>query len=391
MRDSEFWQKFNNFASGAAALGGIAALVVSGYTSHQVSTLSRLHSTSQLIGDLTDNLTSKKMGRDVSLLALEHALNSENSGDIRDNSKLLLARIASLIIHQASVEDDMLAADNSDITESLISGSKREFGNSVDQATQVLQRLIRKSDNDCNALYDSKIQLQATPPDANAATPPSLSAKCKNEAASLAINTLEKAILGQSPTGRAIESPSQLALALQETKDPTVVSTVVAQARVNSLVSEKILEDSRRGNHKTEDSLAVVTIHIDSESNMEFAREVQDRLSEKKWFVVAGVRSVSPTSPSCGDANSVRHFHARDSALADGLIRDLEAISKDSKIDQALSRLVKGEGNAESGIKKFDLSDWKFASAVPPQNVELWLVSNGMECKQSKDQKNLKT
>jgi hypothetical protein len=81
MTDSERGRTFNNIVSGIAAIAGTIGLVVATITSNEVNKLSQQSRTAGLVGDLTDKLTSKQLGRDISLLAIEHMLNTEPGKD----------------------------------------------------------------------------------------------------------------------------------------------------------------------------------------------------------------------------------------------------------------------------------------------------------------------
>jgi hypothetical protein len=86
--------------------------------------LSQQQDAAKLIGDLTKNLTDKKIGRDVSMLALEHILNPDAHTDTTTQRRMLLARIATLLIGGSLNEESP------------------DFSHGVDQATMVLQRLV---------------------------------------------------------------------------------------------------------------------------------------------------------------------------------------------------------------------------------------------------------
>lgn len=372
MADSERGRTFNNIVSGIAAIAGTIGLIVATITSNEVNKLSQQSRTAGLVGDLTDKLTSKQLGRDISLLAIEHMLNTEPGKDKAPRDKLLLARISILLIEGSSGEESIQAQTNNS---RLASATQTQFNHGVDQAARVLNRLVESSGEACNDYYQQQVFSLNLKLGGKDLTPvDDIEADC-GEAGALAIEALRKQVEGKDRNGEQSVSVSQLA---QDTiTDPRLVASSLAQARVVNQLNAVRLETARAKSAYTEPSLAVVTVHLDDPSIAEQLRPILIQLSAKRWYIVSGVRIVEPSSSSCGAYNSVRFFHQADSDLAGKLIAQIEALQTRSTPVRAL---LAGSGNTKPGISPVDLSTWRFSRSVPQGTVELWLASKGSRC-----------
>ncbi len=370
MTDSERGRTFNNIVSGIAAIAGTIGLVVATITSNEVNKLSQQSRTAGLVGDLTDKLTSKQLGRDISLLAIEHMLNTEPGKDKAPRDKLLLARISILLIEGSSGEES-INAQNSNAGQAT--ATQTQFNHGVDQATRVLHRLAQSSDKGCNSYYHSQV------------FPPSLSFDTKkrsfsdrancSEAEALAIEALSKQIEGRDGNGEQTASVSQLVH--DPTADPKTVAVSLAQARAVNQLNTFRLETAKAISPYSEPSLAIVTVHLDDLSIVDQLEPLMQQLSAKRWYIVSGARLVKPSSSSCGPFNSVRFFHKDDNELAGKLIAQIDALKPSSSPVRAL---LAGTGNTKPGLSPIDLSTWRYARSVPQGTMELWLASKGTSC-----------
>ena len=308
MADAERGRTFNNIVSGIAAIAGTIGLIVATITSNEVNKLSQQSRTAGLVGDLTDKLTSKQLGRDISLLAIEHMLNTEPGKDKAPRDKLLLARISILLIEGSSGEESIQAQNSNS---RLASATQTQFNHGVDQAARVLNRLVESSGEACNDYYQQQVfSLNMKFGDRDLTSVADIAADC-GEAGALAIEALRKQVEGKDSTGEQSVSVSQLA---QDTiTDPRLVAGSLAQARVVNQLNAVRLETARAKSAYTEPSLAVVTVHLDDPAIAEQLRPILIQLSAKRWYIVSGVRVVEPSSSSCGAYNSVRFFHQADS------------------------------------------------------------------------------
>ncbi|MFN6355889.1 MAG: hypothetical protein ACK4ZO_07925 [Cyanobacteriota bacterium] len=354
--NNEWGRTFNNVASGLAALAGILAIVITSITSCQVRELSQQQDAAKLIGDLTKNLTDKKIGRDVSMLALEHTLNPDEKADTATQRKMLLARIATLLI------------------EGSLNEESPDFSHGIDQATMVLQRLVETSGQQCKQYYDKLLDLKASM-SAEEDTPANLLSQC-GPAGQLAFSTLRQPIEGKTRAGEEATSPSQLAVV--NSQDAEAAGLAVAQARVNTQLNELLIENRRKQNIHTQPSRAVLTIHVDKAPDQ--LQAIKEQLSKERWFVVAGIRVVPSDTRACGTYNSIRYFHRSDQNLAKELRQTLESFKKQWPTDKNIQTLLRGEGNTIPNIQISDLSKWTFAKHVPKASLELWLVRDGKRC-----------
>lgn len=354
--NSEWGKTFNNIASGLAALAGVLAIVISSITSCQVRELSQQQDAAKLIGDLTKNLTDKKIGRDVSMLALEHTLNPDGTADSITQKRMLLARIATLLI------------------EGSLNEESPDFSHGVDQATMVLQRLVETSGTECKLYYNKLLDLK-TSLTIEEDTPANLLRQC-GPAGQLAFSTLRQPIEGKTRAGEEATSPSQLAV--MNSQDKEAAGLAVAQARVNTQLNELLIEGRRKENIHTQPSRGVLTLHVDTEPGQ--LNALTEYLSKKRWFVVAGIRLVPSTNRACGKYNSVRYFHPSDLSLARELQQTLQALQEKRSKDQNLQLLLRGQANTLPEIQISDLSGWTFSKHVPVQSLELWLVREGQRC-----------
>jgi hypothetical protein len=372
MADSERGRTFNNIVSGIAAIAGTIGLIVATITSNEVNKLSQQSRTAGLVGDLTDKLTSKQLGRDISLLAIEHMLNTEPGKENAPRDKLLLARISVLLIEGSSGEESITAQDNS---AGRGPASQTQFNHGVDQAARVLNRLVQGSGEACNDYYQQQVfnlNLKLGGQDLTPAA--DIEADC-GEAGALAIQALRKQVEGRDSNGDQAVSVSQLAQ--DPIIDPKLVAGSLAQARVVNQLNAVRLETAKAKSPYAEPSLAVVTVHLDDPSIAERLKPILIQLSAKRWYIVSGVRVVEPSSRSCGPFNSVRFFHKADNELAGKLIAQIAALTTTSS---SVRTLLSGSGNTKPGISPIDLSEWKYARSVPQGTVELWLASKGTSC-----------
>lgn len=372
MADSERGRTFNNIVSGIAAIAGTIGLIVATITSNEVNKLSQQSRTAGLVGDLTDKLTSKQLGRDISLLAIEHMLNTEPGKDKAPRDKLLLARISILLIEGSSGEESINAQNNNS---RHASATQTQFNHGVDQAARVLNRLVQSSGEACNDYYQQQVFNLNLKLGGQDLTPPAdIHADC-GEAGALAIDALRKQVEGKDSNGEQTVSVSQLAQ--EPITDARLVAGSLAQARVVNQLNAVRLETARAKSAYTEPSLAVVTVHLDNPSIAERLKPILVQLSAKRWYIVSGVRFVEPSSSSCGPYNSVRFFHKADNDLAEKLIAQISTLKPTSSSVRAL---LAGTGNTKPGISPIDLSTWRYARSVPQGTVELWLASKGTSC-----------
>lgn len=353
---SEWGQAFNNIASGLAALAGILAIIITSITSCQVRELSQQQDAAKLIGELTKNLTDKKIGRDVSMLALEHTLNPDENADTTTQRRMLLARIATLVI------------------EGSLNEESPNFSHGIDQATLVLQRLVETSGKECKHYYDKLLDLSTSMTE-NEDTPANLLKQC-GPAGQLAFSTLRQPIEGKTRAGEEAISPSQLALL--GSQDAEAAGLAVAQARVNTQLNELLIENNRKENNHTQPSRGVLTLHVDKETAE--LNTLKEHLSKDRWFVVARTRLVPADNRACGKYNSIRYFHSGDKLLAKELLQTLRSFKETRSKDAAIKTLLRGEANTMPEIQISDLSNWAFAKHVPKESLELWLVREGKRC-----------
>jgi hypothetical protein len=372
MPETERGRTFNNIVSGIAAIAGTIGLIVATITSNEVNKLSQQSRTAGLVGDLTDKLSSKQLGRDISLLAIEHMLNTEPGKDKAPRDKLLLARISILLIEGSSGEESISAQNNSP---GRTTATQTQFNHGVDQAARVLNRLVQSSGEACNEYYQKRVfQLNLKLGGQDLTPAAAIEADC-GEAGALAIEALRKQMEGKDGSGETSVSVSQLAQ--DRITDPRLVAGSLAQARVVSQLNAVRLEAAHAASPYTEPSLAVVTVHLDDPAIAEQLEPLLLELSAKRWYIVSGVRVVEPTARSCGPVNSVRFFHRSDSDLARKLIAQIGNFQRAS---QPVRSLVAGSGNPTPGITPIDLSAWTFSRSVPQRTMELWLVSKGASC-----------
>ncbi|MEA5442290.1 hypothetical protein [Cyanobium gracile] len=372
MADSERGRSFNNIVSGIAAIAGTIGLVVATITSNEVNKLSQQSRTAGLVGDLTDKLTSKELGRDISLLAIEHMLNTEPGKEKAPRDKLLLARISILLIEGSSGEESINAQNNNS---RQASATQTQFNHGVDQAARVLNRLVQSSGESCNSHYKQQIfNLNLKLSGNNLTTAAAIEADC-GEAGSLAIEALGKQVEGKDSNGEQAVSVSQLAQ--DAITDPKRVAISLAQARVVNQLNAFRLEAAHAESPYTESSLAIVTVHLDDPALADQLEPLLLQLSAKRWYIVSGVRIVEPSARSCGQYNSVRFFHKGDIDLAKKLIAQIDTLKPSATPVRAL---VEGSGNTRPGILPIDLSTWKYSRSVPQGTVELWLASKGSSC-----------
>ncbi len=372
MADSERGRTFNNIVSGIAAIAGTIGLIVATITSNEVNKLSQQSRTAGLVGDLTDKLTSRQLGRDISLLAIEHMLNTEPGKDKASRDKLLLARIAILLIEGSSGEESINAQNTNSRHAST---TQTQFNHGVDQAARVLDRLVQSSGEACNDYYQQQVfNLNLKLGERDLTPAAEIEADC-GEAGALAIDALRKQVEGRDSNGEQAVSVSQLAQ--DPITDPKLVAGSLAQARVVNQLNAVRLETAKAKSPYTEPSLAVVTVHLDNPSIAEQLKPILFQLSAKRWYIVSGVRVVEPSSRSCGQYNSVRFFHKADIDLSNKLIAQINALKPTSSSVRAL---LAGSGNAKPGISPIDLSSWTYARSVPQGTVELWLASKGTSC-----------
>jgi hypothetical protein len=367
-------------------VGGLLALMVSCSTSQQVADLSRIQKSSELIGDLTDNLTSKEEGRDVSLLALEYTLNPSyheqgkgwwpinlNGKSDLSRSRTLLARIAMLLVN-TSIEP---AQEASSTSTTLRPKESEKFSDSIVQATGVLERILLTSDSQkCKQYFNAKTKLSEN----NNSNLLKIEEECEPEAERIALRILTNNLKGDSSAGGKA-SPSQLALS--EVKDSSVAAPAVAQARVNNQLIRSIRSKGIDEGQSVAVPRAVITYHTDEESNKDSLRPLQKRLSDKGWLAVPVIRIVPATDKACAEENSVRFFHSEADELASALITDINGTTGNED-NPRLDELIAGKANKSGGITEYDLSKWKYAKAVPQQSMELWLVSKGKSCLEEK-------
>jgi len=373
--DSERGRTFNNIVSGIAAIAGTIGLVVATITSNEVNKLSQQSRTAGLVGDLTDKLTSKQLGRDISLLAIEHMLNTEPGKDKAPRDKLLLARISILLIEGSSGEESINAQNNNS---RLASATQTQFNHGVDQAARVLNRLVQSSGESCNDYYKQQVfNLNLKLGDKSLTPASAFEADC-GEAGALAIEALRKQVEGKDRNGEQAASVSQLAQ--DAITDPKLVASSLAQARVVNQLNAVRLETAHAESPYTESSLAIVTVHLDDPSIAEQLEPLLRQLSAKRWYIVSGVRLLEPSARSCGQYNSVRFFHKADIDLATKLIAQINTLKPSSSSSPPVSALVEGSGNTKPGIIPIDLSAWKYSRSVPQGTVELWLASKGNSC-----------
>ncbi|WP_159819779.1 hypothetical protein [Cyanobium sp. Copco_Reservoir_LC18] len=372
MPDTERGRTFNNIVSGIAAIAGTIGLIIASITSNEVNKLSQQSRTAGLVGDLTDKLTSKQLGRDISLLAIEHMLNTEPGKDKAPRDKLLLARISILLIEGSSGEESIHAQNSNS---RLASATQTQFNHGVDQAARVLNRLVQSSGEDCHAYYQQQVfQLNLKLGGRNLTPVSAIEAHC-GEAGTLAIEALRKQVEGKDSNGEPSVSVSQLAL--DPVPDPRLVAASLAQARVVNQLNAVRLEADHARSPYTEPSLAVVTVHLDDPSIAARLEPLLLQLSDKRWYIVSGVRVVEPSASSCGPYNSVRFFHRGDIDLARKLIAQIETLKPASA---PVAALLAGSGNTKPGITPIDLSAWTYARSVPAGSMELWLASKGSRC-----------
>lgn len=372
MTDSERGRTFNNIVSGIAAIAGTIGLVVATITSNEVNKLSQQSRTAGLVGDLTDKLTSKQLGRDISLLAIEHMLNTEPGKEKAPRDKLLLARISILLIEGSSGEESINAQNNNS---RQASATQTQFNHGVDQAARVLNRLVKSSGESCNNYYKQQVfNLNLKLGGKNLTPAAAIEADC-GEAGALAIEALRKQVEGRDSNGEQAASVSQLAQ--DAITDPRRVASSLAQARVVNQLNAVRLEAAHAESPYTESSLAIVTVHLDDPALAGQLEPLLLQHSAKRWYIVSGVRLVEPSARSCGQYNSVRFFHKGDIDLAKKLIAQIDTLKPPATPVRAL---VEGSGNTKPGILPIDLSTWKYARSVPQGTVELWLASKGTSC-----------
>jgi hypothetical protein len=375
MTDSERGRTFNNIVSGIAAIAGTIGLVVATYTSNEVNKLSQQSRTAGLVGDLTDKLTSKQLGRDISLLAIEHMLNTEPGKDKAPRDKLLLARISILLIEGSSGEES-INAQNSNSRHA--SATQTQFNHGVDQAARVLNRLAQSAGETCQDYYQGQVfNLNLKLGGKNLTPAADIEANC-GEAGALAIEALRKQVEGKDSNGDQAASVSQLAQ--EAITDPRLVASALAQARVVNQLNAVRLEAAHAKSPYAEPSLAVVTVHLDDPAIAEQLEPLLLQLSAKRWYIVSGVRVVEPSAASCGQYSSVRFFHRADNDLAKKLITQIDSLKPASS---PVHLLLAGSDNTKPGISAIDLSTWTYARSVPQGTVELWLVSKGNSCQSS--------
>lgn len=372
MTDSERGRTFNNIVSGIAAIAGTIGLVVATITSNEVNKLSQQSRTAGLVGDLTDKLTSKQLGRDISLLAIEHMLNTEPGKEKAPRDKLLLARISILLIEGSSGEESINAQNTNS---GIASATQTQFNHGVDQAARVLNRLVQSSGESCNSYYKQQVfNLNLKLGGKNLTPAATIKANC-GEAGALAIEALRKQVEGKNSNGEQAASVSQLAQ--DAITDPKRVAISLAQARVVNQLNAVRLEAAFAESPYTETSLAIVTVHLDDPALAEQLEPLLLQLSAKRWYIVSGVRLVEPSTRNCGQYNSVRFFHKGDIDLARKLIAQIDTLKPPST---PVSALVEGSGNTRPGILPIDLSTWTYARSVPQGTVELWLAAKGNSC-----------
>jgi hypothetical protein len=375
MTDSERGRTFNNIVSGIAAIAGTIGLVVATITSNEVNKLSQQSRTAGLVGDLTDKLSSKQLGRDISLLAIEHMLNTEPGKEKAPRDKLLLARISILLIEGSSGEESINAQNT---TTGIASVTQTQFNHGVDQAARVLNRLAQSSGEACNDYYQQQVfSLNLKLGGKNLTPAADIEANC-GDAGALAIEALRKQVEGKDSNGDQATSVSQLAQ--NGITEPRLVASSLAQARVVNQLNAVRLEAALAKSPYTEPSLAVVTVHLDDPAIAEQLEPLLLQLSAKRWYIVSGVRVVEPSAGSCGQYNSVRFFHRADSDLARKLITQIDSLKTAAT---PVHPLLAGSGNTKPGISPIDLSGWKFSRSVPQGTVELWLASKGNSCQSS--------
>ncbi len=369
---------FNDIMSGVAALTGVLAVVISTITSNRINKLSQHARAADLVGNLTAKLTSQELGRDISLLALEHALNVDQTVNQSVLDKRLLARIAALLIEERPIGAD--------------AQQQQHFSSSVDRATEVLRRIIETDEPCLTSYYDYQSITSAKanqPRNAEDSSPPDAPTECRDGSA-IAFKTLVRQLLGFSVASSDLVSPSQLAeIGGGDPALSTLAAGVVAQSRVLSNLSNASIDAASRRDPAAEPAKAVVVVHIDSAKpdRIEAVGRITGQLSTDRWFVVASPRVVLPTARSCGESSSVRFFHKADEALAAGMIADLERIRE---ADARVAPLISGSGNRQPSVQAVDLSGWKYAQSVPRQNLELWLISKGKACTVSRRERQVR-
>lgn len=368
MSEPERGRSFNNVASGIAAFAGVIGLAVSTHLSSEVNKLTAQSRTAGLVGDLTDKLTSKELGRDISLLALEHTLNSK-PGNEYSPDKLLLARIATLLIDGSPGED---AINDQKNNTHHAKTTQSQFNHGVDQAARVLARLIESSGETCKNYYDQILDLDSK----LTASKSDIEMQC-GEAGALAIETLRRQIKGKDIDGETTFSASQLAN--ENISDPSRVASSLAQVRVVNQLNQARLESDYSANPNTDPSLAVVTVHVDGKSIKKELESLLKFLSQNKWYIVSGTRVVEPSAESCGEYNSVRFFHESDRERAEELISLIN--SSKLRFSADIQKLVSGTNNTKEGLTPIGLQGWRFSSSVPERSLELWLAAKGKECK----------
>jgi len=375
MTDSERGRTFNNIVSGIAAIAGTIGLVVATITSNEVNKLSQQSRTAGLVGDLTDKLSSKQLGRDISLLAIEHMLNTEPGKEKAPRDKLLLARISILLIEGSSGEESINAQNT---TTGIASVTQTQFNHGVDQAARVLNRLAQSSGEACNDYYQQQVfSLNLKLGGKNLTPAADIEANC-GEAGALAIEALRKQVEGKDSNGDQATSVSQLAQ--DGITEPRLVASSLAQARVVNQLNAVRLEAAHAKSPYAEPSLAVVSVHLDDPAIAGQLEPLLLQLSAKRWYIVSGVRVVEPSAGSCGQYNSVRFFHRADTDLARKLITQIDSLKTAAS---PVHPLLAGSGNTKPGISPIDLSGWKFSRSVPQGTVELWLASKGNSCQSS--------
>ncbi len=375
MTDSERGRTFNNIVSGIAAIAGTIGLVVATTTSNEVNKLSQQSRTAGLVGDLTDKLSSKQLGRDISLLAIEHMLNTEPGKEKAPRDKLLLARISILLIEGSSGEESINAQNT---TTGIASVTQTQFNHGVDQAARVLNRLAQSSGEACNDYYQQQVfSLNLKLGGKNLTPAADIEANC-GEAGALAIEALRKQVEGKDSNGDQATSVSQLAQ--DGITEPRLVASSLAQARVVNQLNAVRLEAAHAKSPYAEPSLAVVSVHLDDPAIAGQLEPLLLQLSAKRWYIVSGVRVVEPSAGSCGQYNSVRFFHRADTDLARKLITQIDSLKTAAS---PVHPLLAGSGNTKPGISPIDLSGWKFSRSVPQGTVELWLASKGNSCQSS--------
>ncbi|NER79544.1 MAG: hypothetical protein F6K42_08165 [Leptolyngbya sp. SIO1D8] len=343
----------NDCASLIAAVIGILIAFQTMRINNEIDQLNENIEASSLISDLIGSLTAEDVKQDIALLALDSALTSDPKEDDAqrvNRHKKLVAEIAASLLNNQTLS----VAEGEDGN-----ALSRQIREEADTAWKILERLSQEppgSEGPEEYQQIAQAALERYQTTVNSSKGPTGQVSARVNYQEVEGENIEDVVVPDV----AVQNESELT-PLQIEQQTLELAT--AAGAVSAVAEE-------------EDSDRIIYLHYDDPLLETGIQALQDSLEEQDWFVIDNIELVRPTAFNCSVSSDIRFFHQDDEALA----RELrEQISQESSADLK---------NSVEQIRLIDLSNWPQASLVPNQQLELWVIAKGDECRANRAQSN---